>query len=364
MVVSRRWARDRVAGTDGWRVAALVLLVATISTLHYVTSPTRVVWHEVFQRLYYVPIILAAYWYGVRGGLLTALLVSLAYLPHIRMAWTQGVQQEASRYAELVVFNLVGVVVGLLAGAQRRVTERYQRAAASLEAANRELRDAYDHLRRADRLKALGEIAAGLAHEIRHPLASIGGALEIIESRAAEDSPEGEFSRLAKAELQRLDRLVMEFLRYARPHEPELRQVPLGDVVDRVAALVQVEADRRAVTLEVERPGALPLACVDPQQIEQVLLNVVLNAIQASPSGGRVIVRESIDEPDMLIDVIDEGPGVPDVHMARIFSPFFTTKEKGTGLGLAIAHRIVTAHAGSIATVDGGAKGGGWFRVR
>ena len=286
-------------------------------------------------------------------GLLIAILVSIVYVPHIQMAWTQGVQQQASRYAELVVFNLVGVVVGLLAGAQRRVTERYRRAAASLEAANRELRESYDHLRRADRLKALGEIAAGLAHEIRHPLASIGGALEIIESRAAADSPEAEFSRLAKTELQRLDRLVMEFLRYARPHEPELRQVPLGDIVNRVAALVQVEADRQSVMLEVERPGALPPASVDPQQIEQVLLNVVLNAIQASPSGGRVIVRESLEEPDVLIDVIDEGPGVSNDHTARIFSPFFTTKEKGTGLGLAIAHRIVTAHAGSIATCSG-----------
>jgi signal transduction histidine kinase len=353
-----------VRRADTWRVGALVLLVAAISTLHYATSPTRVVQHEVFQRLYYVPIILAGYWYGVSGGVLIAILTSIVYVPHIQMAWTQGVQQQASRYAELVVFNLVGVVVGLLAGAQRRVTERYQRAAVSLEAANRELRESYDHLRRADRLTALGEIAAGLAHEIRHPLASIGGALEIIEARAAEDSPEAEFSRLAKTELQRLDRLVMEFLRYARPHEPELRQVPLGDIVDRVAALVQVEADRRSVTLEVERPGALPPASVDPQQIEQVLLNVVLNAIQASPSGGRVIVRESLEEPDVLIDVIDEGPGVSNDHLARIFSPFFTTKEKGTGLGLAIAHRIVTAHAGSIATVDGGARRGGWFCIR
>ena len=349
---------------DTWRVAALVLLVAAISTLHYATSPTLVVWHEVFQRLYYVPIILAGYWYGVSGGLLIAILTSIAYVPHIQMAWTQGVQQQASRYAELVVFNLVGIVVGLLAGAQRRVTERYQRAAASLEAANRELRESYDHLRRADRLKALGEIAAGLAHEIRHPLASIGGALEIIESRAAEESPEAEFSGLAKTELQRLDRLVMEFLRYARPREPELRQMPVHDVVGRVAALVHVEADRASVKLDVEFPAALPVASIDPQQIEQVLLNVVLNAIQASPSGGRVIIRESLEEPDVLIDVIDEGPGVSNDHLARIFSPFFTTKEKGTGLGLAIAHRIVTAHAGSIATVDGGAGRGGCFRTR
>ena len=241
------WAR-----ADAWRIAGLVLLVAAISALHYATSPTRIVWHEVFQRLYYVPIILGAYWYGVRGGVFVAIVASLGYVPHIRTAWTAGVQQQASRYAELVVFYRVGIVVGLLASEQRRVAERHRRTAASLELANRKLRESYDHLRRADRLKALGEVAAGLAHEIRHPLASIGGALEIIESRAAAQSPEGEFSRLARGELQRLDRLVMEFLRYARPREPELREMSVHDVVDHVAGLTRVEADRAAVTVGIE----------------------------------------------------------------------------------------------------------------
>ncbi len=363
-VVARGTAwRERVRGGDLWRRGALVLLVASISMLHYATSPTRIVWHEVFQRLYYLPIILAGYWYGATGGLSAAILVSVAYVPHIRMAWTADVQQEAGRYAELVVFNLVGVVVGALATAQRRGAERWQRAAESLEVANRELRESYDHLRRADRLKTLGEIAAGLAHEVRHPLASIGGALEIIESRAVADSPEAEFSQLAKTELHRLDRLVMEFLRYARPREPELRRMLMHDVVDRVAALARVEADRASVNLDVESSTPLRAVSIDPEQIEQVLLNVMLNAVQASPSGGRVTVRESLDGPDILVDVIDEGPGVSADHVERIFSPFFTTKEKGTGLGLAIAHRIVTAHGGSLEVVQN-SGGGGWFRMR
>jgi two-component system, NtrC family, sensor histidine kinase HydH len=353
------WAR-----ADAWRIAGLVLLVVGTSALHYGTSPTHVVWHEVFQRLYYLPIVLGAYWYGVPGGLLVAMAASVVYIPHIRSAWAAGVQQQASRYAELVVFNAVGVVVGLLATAQRHVTERYQMTAASLEVANRELRESYEHLRRADRLKALGEVAAGLAHEIRHPLASIGGALEIIESRAAAESPEVEFSRIARNELQRLDRLVVQFLRYARPHEPELREVRVRDIVDRVAGLTRVEADRATVTLGLEIPEPSPPACVDPQQIEQVLLNLVLNAIQASPAGTRVTIREAIEGPDLLIDVLDEGPGVPEEHRSRIFSPFFTTREKGTGLGLAIANRIVTAHGGDIEALQDASRPGGWFRVR
>jgi two-component system sensor histidine kinase HydH len=353
-----------VRSAIGRRAAGLLVLVASVSALHYTTSPSHVVWHEVFQRLYYVPIVLGAYWFGVAGGLLVAVTASLVYVPHIQMVWTTGLQQEASRYAEIVMFNVVGVIVGLLANAQRRVAGHYRRTAASLEVANRELRESYEHLRRADRLSALGEVAAGLAHEVRHPLASIGGALEIIESRALADSPEAEFSKLAKTELQRLDRLVAEFLHYARPREPQLQDTTVSDVVQRVLALARVEADRASVVIGADISPAGPVASIDPEQIQQVLLNVVLNAIQASPSGGRVMVRESVAPPEVVIDVSDEGPGIPQEHLPRIFSPFFTTKERGTGLGLAIAHRIVTAHGGSMEAVQRPDGRGARFRIR
>jgi two-component system sensor histidine kinase HydH len=353
-----------VRSTTAQRAAGLLVLVASVSALHYTTNPSHVVWHEVFQRLYYVPIVLGAYWFGVAGGLLVAVTASLAYVPHIQMVWATGVQQEASRYAEIVMFNVVGVIVGLLANTQRRVAGHYRRAAASLEAANRELRESYEHLRRANRLSALGEVAAGLAHEIRHPLASIGGALEIIESRASADSPEAEFSKLAKTELQRLDRLVAEFLRYARPREPQLHDTTVSEVVQRVLALARVEADRASVMIGADIPPAEPEASIDPEQIQQVLLNVVLNAIQASPSGGQVMVRELVEPPEVVIDVSDEGPGIPEEHLPRIFSPFFTTREKGTGLGLAIAHRIVTAHGGSMEALQRVDGRGARVRIR
>lgn len=153
----------------------LLAAILAISALHYATNPSHIVQHEIYRYLYYVPIILGAYWYGVWGGLLTALGGSLAYIPHIRDAWAPNVPYTVNQYAQVVVFHLLGLCVGLLASFQRRLAERSRDAAASLERANRELRESQEQLRRADRLSALGEVAAGLAHEIRNPLAGVKG---------------------------------------------------------------------------------------------------------------------------------------------------------------------------------------------
>jgi signal transduction histidine kinase len=276
---------------------------------------------------------------------LAALACSVAYVPHLR---EQPLAFEAGRYAEIVVFHLIGLTVGLLATAQRRVAERYQLAAATLERANHALRESYEQLQRADRLKTLGEVAAGLAHEIRHPLVSIRGALEIIIARSSADSPESEFSHLAMGEVQRLDHLVREFLRYARPHDPELRPTSLGDLIGHATALLRLESEQAGVRLAIDGNDTDVIVSVDALQIEQVLLNVILNAIQASPRKSSVRVLERSDGHQAYVDVVDEGPGIPSAHLAEVFSPFFTTRDGGTGLGLAIARRIVAAHRGHI----------------
>jgi signal transduction histidine kinase len=328
------------------RAAGLAASIAAISVLRYITGPSSSLLHELALNLYYIPILVAAYWYGVFGGLVVAAISSAAYLNRT----TQIVSTyDPGRLAEIAVFHLVAVVVGLLANVQRRV--------------NDELRASYEQIRRIDRLRTLGEVATGLAHEIRHPLASIGGAIEIIESRSKPDSPEAEFSRLAMSEVRRLDGLVWEFLRYARPHAPELCVTPFHDVVDQAVTLLRVEADRSRVTLVVERGAAGLETRMDPLQIEQVLLNVILNAIQASPAGGCVRVCDRLDADEVCIDILDQGPGIEPQHLPQIFSPFFTTREKGTGLGLAIAHRIVMSHEGVLEVADT-SRNGTRFRIR
>lgn len=347
----------RLDRQDVTRALGVIAAIAVISSLHYVTPAARVVFHEIYNYACYVPIILAAYWYGVWGGLAAAVVASAAFVPHIRAAWAANTAYTASQYAQVIVFHLLGVTVGWLVSAQRRLTAQYRDMAASLERANNELRESQEHLRRADRLSALGEIAAGLAHEIQNPLAGIKGALEIVASRAAPRSPEAEFADVGAKELARLDTLVREFLMYARPRDPALRPTGLRDLLERVAALLHPEADKKQVALVLECPAATSTLELDPEQMTQVILNVVLNAIQASPKGARVRIRESTEAGWAQIEVTDEGPGIAPEHIGRIFDPFFTTKSRGTGLGLATSQRIVSAHRGTITAFPGAPRG-------
>lgn len=343
--------------SDTGRWLGLVAAVAAISGLHYATPSEYFVLHPIYQRLYYVPIVLAAYWFGARGGVVAALVSSIAYAPHIHTAWSHNPPYTVSQYAELIVFLSLGLAVGLIASHERRLSRQYRETAESLERANQELRESTEQLRRAERLSALGEIAAGLAHEIRNPLAGVKGALEIVSSRSAAGTPEAEFSAIANRELQRLEGLVQEFLDYARPRPPHLRPADLPDVIRRVSNLLGPQADRVGVALEVEGDETSPGVRVDPEQIQQVLVNVVLNAVQASPRGARVALRHGARDGRYVIEVADRGPGIPAEARARIFEPFFTTKERGTGLGLAISQRIVAAHQGEIRI--GPREGGG-----
>jgi len=342
--VSRRPTLRRTLGP----AVLLLAVILLISTLHYLTDPGQALWHVVYQRLYYGPIIVGAYWYGVRGGLLAAIATTAAYAPHIAMTWSADAPYEASQYAEIVMFYAAGLFVGLLADTQRRLTDRYQRAAAELEQANRELRESHAQLARADRLSALGQMAAGLAHELRNPLAGVNGAIEIVAEHAQAGTPQAEFAGIAQKELRRLDDLVTRFLAYARPHPPALRLVESGRVVEQVVALLRPELERQGVSARVDPASAWPPLSVDPEQIQQVLLNVLLNAVQASPRGSTVRVHSRTEPRFLAIDVSDEGPGIPEEHLSQVFDPFFTTKPRGTGLGLAVSARIVNAHHGSI----------------
>lgn len=340
----------------------LATTVVVISLAHYATDSSHVLLHEVFQDLYFLPVIVGAYWYGLAGGLITALGTSLAYIPHIQWTWSHDPRFAADRYAELVIFFFMGTTVGLLSSAQRKLTAQYRETAASLERSHRELVDSQEHLKRAERLSVLGQVAAGLAHEIRNPLAGLKGALEIIASRVAPGTPEAEFADIAARDAARLDGLVTDFLTYARPREPELREVDLDSVIEHVATMSRPEADRMGVSIALEQSRAPFLVRADREQMTQVLLNVVLNAVQASPSGRVVRIESRAEAATAIVDVTDQGPGIPAEHRARLFEPFFTTKQRGTGLGLAISHRIVLAHNGSIDVVRS-SPAGTTFRV-
>jgi signal transduction histidine kinase len=334
-----------------WQAALLYASIVGISLLHYVTPTTQsFMWlHPVYARAFYVPLLLIALFWGWRAGLAGALLATLSYAPHVLHAWA-GEHEEfmVSQLIEMAMFFVVTAIAGVLADHERGQRKKIEDTATALTRVNRQLQESFEHLRRAERLSALGELAAGLAHEIRNPLGSVEGALRIVSRPELPEATRQEFRDLAQGEVERLKELVSSFLDFARPAAAQPSPTSPGQLLQSVEHLVSETAGIARVAVHTEAQIDVREILVDPQQIKQVLLNLAINSIQAMPGGGNLVLRAYIDRGVVVFEVQDEGVGVLDEEMEKIFDPFFTTRADGTGLGLSIAHRIVNQHGGQI----------------
>jgi PAS domain S-box-containing protein len=204
-----------------------------------------------------------------------------------------------------------------------------------------------------ERLSALGEMAARIAHEVRNPLVSIGAAAQVVAEELPDGSPiAGEVQAIAR-EVKRLDAIVSDFLRFARPRRPDVRSADLRVVVSESVDLVRIKAPQHELRVRID--GPLVARC-DPDGVKQVLLNVLLNAVEATPSG-LVECEARVLGSDVVLSVTDRGPGIPNSARNRVFDPFFSTKTRGTGLGLAVSKQIVDEHRGRIRLLS--RRGGG-----
>jgi two-component system, NtrC family, sensor histidine kinase HydH len=354
--------KGRTRGLKPW---ALVAGIVVITLLHYNTSTQYLLLHEIYQRLYYIPIIYAAYSYGLRGGLAASVLSALIYIPHVAQHSDHQDVYAINQFAEMILFQVVGAVTGLLAGAERRERQRYEQTAAELQRAYDELRSTVDQLLLADRHSSLGQMSAAIVHEIRNPLSAIRGAAEALEAVVPRGHEKAEFLAIIEREVEHLNGLVTDFLQFARPRSPELLPTPPHEIIESVVKLTSKQAAQSNVQIEVEvadslpaeMPAVMPTVMMDGEQMKQVLLNLVLNAIDAMPGGGRLIISARRRGEELEITVRDSGKGIDPTVRDKLFSPFVTTKVRGTGLGLAIAHRLVNQHGGRITACD--AEGGG-----
>ena len=357
-------ARDR-------RLWLIALGIALMSGGHYLTPRDFVLWHNLFQRLYYLPIVYAAISFGWLGGIVAALLSGLFYAPHIAITWggsehthsSMGLYASVGQYAEIMMFFAVGALTGVLAGRERKRKEELQRTTDKLSEVYRELQSSFEQVKRADRLSAIGQLSAGLAHEIRNPLASIDGAAEILQENSVDPDVRKETVGIIRKECARLNRLLSSLLDFARPRDPEWHNINIAHMLESVVALLG-HSSARGVTFEAQASGAIPNITGDPEQIRQVILNLAINAAQAMPGGGtvRLLARRQDHDSGVTVDVVDQGEGVPEENLEKIFDPFFTTKHDGTGLGLSVAHRIVAQHGGAI-SAHRNADRGMTFRV-
>jgi len=347
------WLADRLP-QRGWNyIVLLKILFATLLIDH--TGELSI--NSSYYPIYYLPVFTAALHFGALGTLIWTTLASAAYCSYLYPA-LQQYELTAEGTAELslriLFFFLAAVVINQFAIKSRQQTERYQRLAEQLAATNRQLERAQAEARRSERLAALGQLSAGLAHEIRNPLGVIKGSAEMLNQKLGTADPlSAELAGYISTEVNRLSALVSRFLDFARPLHVETRPQSITAILDR--ALKSVAEPWTGGPVEVRRKYAdgLPLALLDEALSEQVFVNLAQNAYEAMGSnGGRLTVEASRTESKgrrgIEVRIADTGPGIPPALREQIFNPFFTTKDTGVGLGLSIVSKIMDEHQGSI----------------
>jgi len=343
----------------GSRAYALAGLLALISLIHYLVRGVHAgILHGLLGHLYIVPIILGAYWYGIRGGVSTAVASAALFSPHLFLHWHDPFL-DVYNYVELFLFLLIGGVTGVLSQMERNQGMRYEEALRRLDESHRKLKEQTDilfqteeHLRRADRLSALGELSAGMAHEIRNPLGSIKGAVEILKDDYTVDDARYEFIQILLKETDRLNRIVQEFLEFAKSKQPDFQQTDLNEALESVLTLTSQEARKAGISVRKQLDPAIGKRSLDAGMLKQAFLNLVLNALQAMPEGGELTVKSGIRNEMIEVMIRDTGSGISEENRKKLFSPFFTTRKQGTGLGLAITYRIIEKHRGTIDVVS------------
>jgi signal transduction histidine kinase len=342
-------------------VVLIKILLATLLIGHTEEIPIN----SSYYLIYYLPVVTAATLYGILGTVLWTTLTSVAYCSYLIPA-LQLYELTSAGLSELVIRNLffflAAVLVNRFITEVHRQTSRYQALAQTLTETNRKLAEAQEEARRSERLAALGQLSAGLAHEIRNPLGVIKGSAEMLSRKLqSADSVAAELAGYISSEVNRLNGLVSRFLDFARPLKPELQAQHLIPILDRVLQAEELRWPDSKIVVQREYVPALPQVLVDAGLCEQVFANLITNAYEAMPDGGtlRLTVAPAMSDsrPGVTIEIEDTGPGIsPELH-GQIFNPFFTTKKSGVGLGLSIVSKIVDDHRGWIRVLNTTGKG-------
>jgi signal transduction histidine kinase len=320
-----------------------------------------------YYPIFYVPIVTAAEYFSPLGTLLWTALASAAYCSYLYPA-LQEYEITPENYGllaiRIVFFFLAAMVVNRFVVENRRQITRYQELAGTLAETNRKLEQAQEEARRSERLAALGQMSAGLAHEIRNPLGVIKGSAEMLHQKLGESNPlASELAGYISSETNRLSALVTRFLDFARPLHAELVPQKITEVLERALRDVSLSSTRTGedglVRVERQYEPHLPPVPLDESLCEQAFVNLIQNAYDAMGSNGGILrvtaakaYNPSRDGVEVRIE--DSGPGIPAELREQIFNPFVTTKKTGVGLGLSIVSRIIDGHHGTIRVEDGG----------
>ena len=312
------------------------------------------------------PVISAATSFGLIGTVISILLACAVYMSFLLLLGPQRYidpDQTKEFFLRVSVFSMVGYLTHQLAESKRAEARRSREVAEQLVEANRNLEKAEAAARRSERLAALGQLSAGLAHELRNPLGTMKASAEMLErSVARENEVAHEMAHFISSEVDRTNSLVTRFLDFAKPLAVRLETADITLVLDK--AIEEIARRQPPVDIAIYKnysPDVRPFPH-DPELMRSVFYNLLLNAAQASPPQGSVTVKTRARDGMVEIAVIDCGSGIDKKHLENVFNPFFTTKAQGVGLGLAIVSKIIDEHGGKIA-VESEAGSGTVFRV-
>jgi two-component system, NtrC family, sensor histidine kinase HydH len=318
------------------RVILIVAIVGLITFLHYNTELARHKYHILYQGLFFLPVMLSGFWFGLRGALTTSLSITLLLIPFVIIHWEHFSSVDFNNIVEMVLYNMVGAILGVLRD-RDLVKQKW--------------------LRETESLAAIGKTVSSLAHDMKTPLVAIGGFARLVQNNIDHDHPSYEKLGIVLKETERLENMVKDMLDFSRPLELHLSEEGIDLIVCESLTIVGIMAEKKRVRLESRIPEGSLRAVIDNMRMKQVLINLAANAVQASPEGETVTVCAYCRAKKLVVDVSDRGCGIPLDKRQAVFGDFFTTKEDGTGLGLPIAKKIVEAHGGRLEIIDNQDRG-------
>lgn len=339
------------------------LTMVILTTIHYTNYHYEMNYHILLQFAYYLPVIYAAMRFGLVGGIIVGLVITLLILPfmmHMYITMPLAYGDKYTQWVEIGLINVIGWLTGFLTEQEKKASRNYRMTlkvqkelVEKLKQESQERERLEGEIRQTERLIALGHLSAGLAHEIRNPLGIMKVSIQLLAQEKSDDGTVAEYCRILLEECERLNRLVSQFLTFARPKDLIREQVVLGGLLDEGIALIQPALRKQHIELVQERRRIDDhVVEVDRDQIKQVILNILLNAIDAQGEGGAIYLEGVRQAGFVGFAVSDEGPGIAPEAMPYIYDPFFTTKDKGTGLGLSVVHRILDQHGGRITILN------------
>ncbi len=308
------------------KIGLIAGLLIVISLLHYLTEPYEMELHAVHRRLYYLPLVLASFWFGIKGAAAVSISAIGLYFPYALYNW-HGTFHDFDTLVEGGLYVFIALTLGFLAERQKK------EHAARIEA---------------ERLAAIGKVVSEIAHDMKSPLMVIGGFANQVSRKLHGDADSNKKLQVVIQETKRLEVMVKEMLEFGKPLELVLSRADLNELAEETVEALKPLAVKEGVELKIEPDRSLPALKLDDSKIRQVLMNLVVNAIQASAAGEEVLVKTRRSNLEALVEITDRGHGISEEDREKIFQPFFSTKKQGTGLGLANVKRIMEAQGGAV----------------